>query len=262
MIRPREQKIINELVAVLRENGYPNLQVDAWPDEDKRGNGNIEAIAGPFAIEHTTIDGLPDQRGHDDRFRRIISGVAEDRQLAGDCQTTVVLGYDDILRISSRSVPSINAQLLVWLREVLSRLSEGEHRFPPTADIPISILIRKRCGWGPGISFRRDLPSASAVSEKLRGQLERKARKLRRYKSESCCTLLLVELDCSPFMGADDFIRFFCSIYENRSIEGIDELWFAETRLGEFWKLGEVLAGPFHIPGRSGACNSAPQADG
>lgn len=58
--------VINAFVTYLWENGHSCLQVDRWPDKENRNLADIDAIAGAFAIEHTSIDTLPNQRRDSD----------------------------------------------------------------------------------------------------------------------------------------------------------------------------------------------------
>ena len=58
----KDSEVVDAFVSHLRELGYPSLTVEWRPDEENRDSSDIDAIAGSFAIEHTSIDTLPDQR--------------------------------------------------------------------------------------------------------------------------------------------------------------------------------------------------------
>lgn len=64
----KDHEVVEAFIAYLRDNGHPNLRVDRRPEEENRRSKDIEAIAGQFAIEHTSIDTLPNQRGKADWF--------------------------------------------------------------------------------------------------------------------------------------------------------------------------------------------------
>ena len=70
--------IVEEFVAHLRNHGHPALRIDSRPDVTNRRSRDIDAIAGDFAIEHTSIDSLSDQRRHAARFRRFVHGVTSE----------------------------------------------------------------------------------------------------------------------------------------------------------------------------------------
>ena len=57
-----DREVIAAFVRYLRQQGHPGLKVDRLPDEVNRKTGDIDAIAGPFAIEHTSINTVPHQR--------------------------------------------------------------------------------------------------------------------------------------------------------------------------------------------------------
>jgi hypothetical protein len=66
----KDHEVVEAFVAHLAANGYPGLCVDKWPERENRKSPDIEAIAGQFAIEHTSIDTLPNQRGKSHWFMR------------------------------------------------------------------------------------------------------------------------------------------------------------------------------------------------
>ena len=45
-----------------RQRGFAKLVMDRWPEDENRQSPEIDAIAGPFAIEHTSIDSVANQR--------------------------------------------------------------------------------------------------------------------------------------------------------------------------------------------------------
>jgi hypothetical protein len=59
---PADRAVVCRVVAHLRSRGHPGIKVDRWLEKEYPGQSVVEAIAGPFAIEHTSVDTLPDQR--------------------------------------------------------------------------------------------------------------------------------------------------------------------------------------------------------
>jgi hypothetical protein len=57
-----DHDVVETFIAYLRMNGYPGLEFGRRPDDENRKSSDIDAIAGPFAIEHTSIDTILDQR--------------------------------------------------------------------------------------------------------------------------------------------------------------------------------------------------------
>ncbi len=72
-----DRKVIESFVAHLQGSGHPGLKIDRWPDRENRNSPEIDAIAGKFAIEHTSVDTLPHQRSDSDRFGQVIEGLEE-----------------------------------------------------------------------------------------------------------------------------------------------------------------------------------------
>lgn len=62
MRKPNDSDVIEAFVAFLGEQEGLALQVDRWPDKENRQTKDIDAIAGPFAIEHTSVDSFENQR--------------------------------------------------------------------------------------------------------------------------------------------------------------------------------------------------------
>jgi hypothetical protein len=67
-----DDEVINGFVRYLRGTGYPDLTVDRRPDRLDRSTPAIDAVAGPFAIEHTSLEALPDQRRNDSWYERVV----------------------------------------------------------------------------------------------------------------------------------------------------------------------------------------------
>ena len=43
---PPDREIVERFVEHLRHDGYPDLKVDSWPEDDHPGQSVVEAIAG------------------------------------------------------------------------------------------------------------------------------------------------------------------------------------------------------------------------
>ena len=77
----RERSVIEAFVAFFNASCASNIVVQSWPDEEAhpiKGTNTpeeIDAIAPPLAIEHTSIDRYDNQRENDCWFKRITSGL-------------------------------------------------------------------------------------------------------------------------------------------------------------------------------------------
>jgi hypothetical protein len=266
MKKARERKVIEQFLSFLRMNGYPDLVLDDCPDEHNRNSRDIDAIAGNFAIEHTTVDGLPGQRGHDDRFLRLVEGLRVELKPGLLCHANVTICYDDLREVTANSMTAIRVVLLAWLRSILPMLGDGPHWFPRTPELPFAILIRKWTDREPGVYFMRDFPRDHSRGWQLPEQLARKAAKLRTYKTKTAgyITLLLIELNGSALMGSYDFLELFYDAHGALDLDGVDEVWLVNvvnSDCAQFWKLDEEPIGPWLLESDSKeACNPADQA--
>ena len=160
-----ERDVIDAFISHLgHQKGYPNLTVDRWPEDENRQSPEIDAIAGPFAIEHTSIDSVADQRQANDWFSRVVGGL--DRVIADcvDCGFTITLEYDAITK--GMDWHCIRADLEKWILGNASRLSHGSHRvILPTSmpvDPPILMLVWK--GQSRRIGFERIAPCDNTLT--------------------------------------------------------------------------------------------------
>src|SRR3954464_12750152 len=74
----KDSEVIESFVAFLAVQRGMSIRVDRWPDKER--DGDIDAVAGPFAIEHTSIDTFPDQRRDGHGFRRSSAGSRRKRR--------------------------------------------------------------------------------------------------------------------------------------------------------------------------------------
>jgi hypothetical protein len=74
-----DREVVEEFVANLRRLGHRDLEISSRPDEGNRKSQDVDAIAGPFAIEHTSVDTVPNQRRDSDYFLQVF-GVLEDHR--------------------------------------------------------------------------------------------------------------------------------------------------------------------------------------
>ncbi len=97
VMKTREQKIIVTFVDYLGTlNDHSNFSVDRWPDKENRTGPEIDAIAGSFAIEHTSIDSVMDQRKLNDWYLQVVEGLDQVIKDYIDCGFTITLQYSGI----------------------------------------------------------------------------------------------------------------------------------------------------------------------
>src|SRR5215510_9865369 len=89
----------NLIEAFARHLGF---SVDEWPEESNpKLPRQVDAIAGPWAIEHTSVDMIEEDRTHYERFDGIRSMIERDLHDV-PFPLTISLGYPDIAKVKDR----------------------------------------------------------------------------------------------------------------------------------------------------------------
>ena len=120
-----DRNVINAFVAYLRENGHPRLQVDRWPDSENRDSIDIDAIAGTLAIEHTSIDTLPNQRRDSYWFTRVVGGIESELPNRLPFRLSITLEYEAVTK--GQDWAAIREGLKNWITNEAPLLREGRH---------------------------------------------------------------------------------------------------------------------------------------
>jgi hypothetical protein len=76
VVSPGEKEVIEKFVIKLAEQEGLPIEVNRWPAEENRRLVDIDAVAGPFAIEHASVDDLRDDKRLAKRLRKRLSGKA------------------------------------------------------------------------------------------------------------------------------------------------------------------------------------------
>jgi hypothetical protein len=75
---------------------HHGISVDSRPDESERNDVAIDAIAGPLAIEHTSIDTIDGQRRDDARFMDMVADLESELGPTMTSRLMVVFPYGGI----------------------------------------------------------------------------------------------------------------------------------------------------------------------
>lgn len=224
--RAKDRDIIIAFVQHLRSQGFPDLELEQRPDADNRRTNDIDAIAGPFAIEHTSIDGVAQQRRDIDRFSRIVSGPG--KFLEGlDFPLTIGFIYEEIGK--SRNWTELREALKKWICEEAPRLDWGPYRASLRTNPPIEIFGKKTPRGERG--FFRTAPCDKSLSPRIRQKLDEKASKLEPYHRQGKTTVLLVENEDIALMCDQTLLEAIRSAYPGQLPSGVDQVWFADTSI-------------------------------
>ena len=172
----KAKKVIESFVTHLRNLGYPCSNVERWPDEENRDSKDIDAITGKFAIEHTSIDAIPNQRRDSAWFLRVVGGLESEITCPLPFRLGITLKNDAIG--TEQDWNSIRAALKRWISNDAGFLPEGLSRFESLPGIPFPLVVNKSGRHCPGVVFGRFAPNDSTLSERVKTAIENKSGKL------------------------------------------------------------------------------------
>jgi hypothetical protein len=239
----RADKVIEAFVTYLAEKLYPGLQIVDWPDKTNPRTSDIDAIAEDggkrVAIEHTSVDFLPDQRRHNDRFMKVIGCL--DKELEGQ------MNYRLRLITPFGSVPTgtswdkLQDSLRRWILREAPLLPTGETiDIINIAGVPFPLTVQKSLSGPNGLFLARSVKQESDFARRLPLQIDRKALKLAKYKNSCDLLVLLVENDDLANMSRAIMINAVTRSYPHRLPNGLDRIWYADSSVPEsiqFWNI-------------------------
>lgn len=238
-----DYEVIEAFVAYLRGHGHPGLRVDRRPDKENRESHDIDAISGPFALEHTSIDTLPNQRQRDDWFERAVGGLEAELSSIPVCRLRITLEYNAVT--VGQDWPAIRRALKNWIMNEALILAEGRSCFEDVAGVPFRIHVTKASHRPPRISLARHEPFDDTLPARIRDLFDRKAQKLSKYKCD-WTTVLLVENADIALMSREKLIAAIHQAYRGGLPSDIDQLWYADTSIPddiEFYDLTAKIGG-------------------
>ena len=219
--------VINAFVDHLGIEKYPAIKIDRWPDEENRSEPDIDAIAGSLAIEHTSIDSIPNQRRNSDWFMQVVDGL-EDEFPKISFRLNITLKYEAVT--IGQDWLAIRQALKQWINTTSINLYFGTHSINTIPGVPFDITVRKS-DRTPGIIFSRIAPDDHSLPERLRKQVDRKIKKLIPYKANGFITLLLLENEDIALMNELVMLRAIRDAYPCGFPQELDEVWYADTSL-------------------------------
>ena len=226
------RKLLNEFVTFLRkQQGYPNLQIDSYPDEKNRTTADIDAVAGQFAIEHTSIDTIPNQRLNSDRFLKVIGNLGQE---FSNLPFYLGITFEENAITTGQDWLAIREALKSWILEDSSNLTVDKPYTPyEVPDIPFTIYVTKNTDRSKRLRFSRFDPGDNTLPNRVKDLFSKKAAKLKKYQHDGKTTLLLVENSDIALMSDDKLLNAIQQAYPEGLPDGIDEIWYADTSIGD-----------------------------
>lgn len=229
----KDSDVIDAFIFHLRENDHPDLFVEARPDKenhhDPTPRPDIDAIAGKYAIEHTSIDTVPNQRRDSDWFMKAAGGLGDELMHVPPFRLKIVLEYDAIT--SGQNWSEIRDHLKNWITEEAPNIDDGHHVIKNIPGIPFSLHVIKASDRAPRIIFGRFSPEDKTLPIRIFKQFERKAQKLSKYQDKGFTTILLIESEDLALMDDMLMLESIKVAYPEKLPVGVDKLWFADTSI-------------------------------
>jgi hypothetical protein len=232
-----DHDVIDAFVAQLRENGHPELRVDRRPDEDNRQSADIDAVAGQFAIEHTSIDTLPNQRRDSDWFMRAAGNLEQEIE-APPFRLNITLEYDAVG--TGQNWAAIREALKDWIRSSAPSLPEGRSLIEDAPGIPFRLHVIKSSERRPGVFFARYEPDNDTLPERVKAAFNRKTEKLAKYQGPGVTTILLVENDDIALMNEWKMLEAIRTAFPSGPPHGVDQVWYADTSIASALEFREL----------------------
>lgn len=226
----KDRDVIAAFVDHLSDHGHPGLKVERWPEDQNRRSKEIDAIAGPFAIEHTSIDSVAYQRRNDDWYLRVVGGLTQELSESVDFHLDIILEYKAITRGQNWTV--LRAELKRWILEYASSLNYGTCELDLPTNPSLRVRAIKSQQGRRGVYFSRfEPPCETKFPERIKGLLDGKGAKLAKYQEPGTTTVLLVENDDIALMDEVKMLDTIQKAYPDGLPPGVDELWFADTSI-------------------------------
>ena len=223
-----DRSVIKAFIDHLRVIGFPGLKVDCWPEDKNRDTQEIDAIAGPFAIEHTSVDTLPKQRRDSDWFMQAVGSLNAELPSV-PFRLRITIEYGAVTK--GQNWTAIREALKTWVTNDANRLTDGRHIMENVPAIPFRIHVTKSSDRPPGVFIGRREPHDDTLPDRTRILFDRKAEKLAKYHKSGTTTVLLVENDDIALMNETKMLKAIREAYPVGLPSGVDQVWYADTSI-------------------------------
>ncbi len=233
MKKMKDSDVVDEFIVHLRNNGHPDLFVEVRPDKENRHDPtpspDIDAIAGKYAIEHTSIDTIRNQRRDSDWFMKAAGGLENELKKISGFRLKIMFEYDAITK--GQNWPLIKDSLKNWINEEAHNIVDGHCVIKDIPGIPFTMHIFKASDREPRVIFSRFSPTDETLPDRIFEQFERKSQKLSKYQDKGLTTILLIESDDLALMDDMLMLESTKTAYPKGLPVGVDKIWFADTSI-------------------------------
>lgn len=227
-----QDTVIDEFVSHLSKERKDDLEVVSRPDKINRNTEDIDAVISGknnrIALEHTTIDTIPDQREDSNRFN-IVFGALE-KELKGQFEGNIHLTASCYSIPTGQRWTGLRKEVKSWLVASIPKLPYG-HGFYNIPNTPFRIHIIKKPSKESRFFVGRFSPTDATLPERLAEIIARKERKLFQYKNKGFETILLIENDDIALMNEGIMADSFKDATKLYNIINLNQVWFADTSI-------------------------------
>jgi hypothetical protein len=225
-----DKALVRAFVAYLATTEHPGLVVDSWPDEENRITKDIEAVAGPFAIEHTSVDTMNQQRRGGAWFVQTVQPLQDRLKSLLQYHLLIIFPHDGISK--GQDCPKIRRFVESWVLNESPTLPNGL-RPVEIPGLPFRCYVEKDDDVVrvPGLFVGRTTPDDDSLSKRLSAQILRKADKLARYRKLGKITVLLVESDDVALMSRWKMLDALKKALPKGLPAQVNRIWFADTSI-------------------------------
>jgi hypothetical protein len=226
-----DKRVILAFIDYLGKNGHEGLSVDSWPDDEERMDPEIDATAGPFAIEHFSVDTLPGQREARVPFLESIGALERELhgQLPFHLRVTVKWGAIN----KGQNYQSTKEAVRRWILGSSPTLPFGQHVIEGIPGVPFALHVWKDEQLGPGLFVGRFSIEDETLSMRIRTLAERKASKLAKERWGCYTRILLIENNDIALMNNVILVGAWTKAFPNGNPQSVDEVWYADTSGGQ-----------------------------
>jgi hypothetical protein len=232
---PPDREIVERFVEHLRDKGRPDLKIDSWPEDDHPGQSVVEAIAGNLAIEHTSVDSLPEQRRIGEQFMDAL-GVLD--HLPTAARLSINVPYE--LVTTGSDWEAYRLAVAHWIINVAPTLPDGRYdiKLPNT---PLTCSAIKESDRAARVVLSRPIQDDQTLPQRVVQQITRKMKKLRRYKADGYTTVLILETRDQSLMNQHKMLEAVREGLGGSMPDGLDQLWFTEARGAYFFDFAKPI---------------------
>lgn len=248
-----EKKVIIEVLKYISKKIKQPFRIISYPDEVIRKSPACDMLVSfgnkKFAIEHTSIDSIPNQRRDNNRFIKLLAPLKN--ELNGKLPTPghykLIIDMDVIPALKRSNESKIYQSIKEWCKKIAPTLSmRGTHsdkkhferdRIP---GVPFELTLYKLPGRDG--EFRIGRFSPEQIEEKRKGVLKQalcsRGEKVVNYKKEGCRTILILESNDRALANFNDIDNALNNAVEElKNIELPDEIYLIETEIEDDYEI-------------------------